>query len=59
MITLTCDCGHKAEDADPYKVQAKMWHHALKDHSDMLKSMTEEQIEGILRKHAQETGLAK
>ena len=49
MPSITCDCGFVAEDADQYKVEAKIWHHAIKEHLEMLKQMTPEQIEGVLK----------
>jgi predicted small metal-binding protein len=45
MTSLTCNCGFSAENNDRYKVEASMWHHAIQDHADMLKSMTVEQLE--------------
>ncbi|MBD0384010.1 hypothetical protein [Paenibacillus sedimenti] len=45
MTTLSCNCGFAVKDANRYKVEATMWHHAIQDHADMLKSMTVEQIE--------------
>ena len=49
MPSITCDCGFVAEDTDQYKVEAKIWHHAIKEHLEMLKQMTPEQIEGVLK----------
>ena len=45
MTTLSCNCGFTAKDENRYKVEAAMWHHAIHDHADMLKSMTVEQLE--------------
>ena len=45
MTTLSCNCGFSATDENKYKVEATMWHHAIHDHSDMLKSMTVEMLE--------------
>ncbi|WP_261305508.1 SRPBCC family protein [Paenibacillus andongensis] len=44
MTTLSCDCGFKVEEENRYEVEAKMWHHAIHDHADMLKSMSVEQL---------------
>ncbi len=49
MLTIICSCGHKVEGKNPYETEAKAWHHAIKDHPDMLKKMTAEQIEGVIR----------
>ncbi len=49
MASITCNCGFKVEDGDHYKAEAKAWHHAIKDHLEMLREMTQEQIEGVLR----------
>lgn len=45
MTTLSCNCGFKVTDENKYKVEAAMWHHAIQDHSDMLKSMTVDMLE--------------
>lgn len=45
MKTLACACGFAAKDENPYKAEAAMWHHAIHDHADMLKSMTVEMLE--------------
>ena len=44
MSTLACNCGFTVEGEHRYEVEARMWHHAIQDHADMLKSMTVEQI---------------
>ncbi len=49
MVSIVCNCRYKVEDEDHYKAEAKAWHHAIKDHLEMLKGMTPEQIEGVLR----------
>ena len=49
MPSITCNCGYKVEDEDHYKVEAMAWHHAIKDHFDMLKEMTVEQIEEVIK----------
>lgn len=48
MNELSCNCGYTVTDENPSVVEAKMWHHAIQDHTDMLKSMTEEQLIGWL-----------
>jgi hypothetical protein len=45
MTTLSCTCGFKIADENKYKVEAVMWHHAIQDHTDMLKSMTVDMLE--------------
>ena len=49
MVTITCNCGYKAEDEGHYKVEATIWHHAIKDHGDMLKNMSVEELETIIK----------
>jgi len=44
MATLTCDCGFSVKEDNRYEVEAKMWHHAIHDHADMLKSMSIDQL---------------
>ena len=58
MVSITCDCGYKVEDEDHYKAEAKAWHHAIKDHLEMLKNMTLEQVEQVLRNTDKQIGLA-
>lgn len=41
MKELTCNCGFTVQNEDPSVVEVKMWHHTIKDHIDMLKSMTD------------------
>ncbi len=36
--------GSKSEEENRYEVEAKMWHHAIHDHADMLKSMSVDQL---------------
>lgn len=57
MVAITCECGFKAENDDHYKVEAEMWHHAMKDHGDMLKGMTVEQLEEVIKKNDQSMGM--
>ncbi|WP_219835734.1 hypothetical protein [Paenibacillus sp. R14(2021)] len=45
MTVLTCACGFEAKGDSPYQVEAAMWHHAIQDHADMLKSMTVDMLE--------------
>ncbi len=45
---ITCNCGHKISGDDKREVEARMWEHAIKDHNDMLKSMTAEQFLQIM-----------
>lgn len=49
MKTLSCNCGFNVTDENKYKVEAAMWHHAIQDHGDMLKSMTVEMLEQWLQ----------
>jgi hypothetical protein len=57
MKELTCNCGFTVKNADASVVEAKMWHHAIQDHCDMLKSMTEEQLVGWLNETHKKIGL--
>ncbi|RAP74699.1 hypothetical protein [Paenibacillus montanisoli] len=45
MKTITCNCGFTVKDTNAYKAEAIMWHHAIHDHGDMLKSMTVDMLE--------------
>jgi hypothetical protein len=58
MVSLSCNCGHTEKDADRYKVEARMWVHAIRDHIDMLKGMGEAQLEQWLRDKDQKLGVA-
>ncbi|MBD2870302.1 hypothetical protein [Paenibacillus arenilitoris] len=49
MHTLSCNCGFAATEDDKYKAEAAMWHHAIHDHADMLRSMSVEMLEQWLR----------
>ena len=49
MTSLSCNCGFTVENADRYKVEAAMWHHAIQDHSEMFKSMTVVMLEKWLK----------
>ena len=49
MHSITCNCGFKVEDKDHYKAEAKAWHHAIKDHLDMLTEMSAEQLEQVIK----------
>jgi hypothetical protein len=57
MKELACACGLVIKDENPSTVEAKMWHHAIQDHSDMLKSMSEEQVVGWLADTHKKLGL--
>ena len=57
MPSITCNCGVKVEDEDHYKTEAKAWKHAIEDHLDMLKEMTEEQLEGVIRNNDEQMGI--
>jgi hypothetical protein len=54
---LSCDCGFTVKDGNPTVVEAKMWHHAIQDHIDMLKSMSEEQLVGWLTETHKKIGV--
>jgi hypothetical protein len=55
---LSCDCGFTVKDENPTTVvEAKMWHHAIQDHIDMLKSMSEEQLVGWLTETHKKIGV--
>ena len=47
------------EDKDHHKVEAKMRHHAIKDHIEMLKKITPKQIEEVVRGNDKQIGLVK
>jgi len=49
MKTLSCNCGFSVTDTNSYKVEAHMWHHAIQDHADMLKSMSVDMLEQWLK----------
>ena len=57
MSSITCNCGYKVEDADHYKAEAKIWKHAIEEHLDILKNMTEEQIEGVIKNNDNQMGM--
>lgn len=57
MVSITCNCGFKVEDEDPYKTEAMAWHHAIRDHLDMLKEMTIEQLEEVVRSNDEQMKL--
>ncbi len=49
MKKLQCDCGHEVSADTNESAEAQMWHHALKDHADMLKSMSVDQMTQIIK----------
>ena len=57
MPSITCNCGFKVEDKDSYKVEAMAWHHAIKDHKEMLEKMNVEQIEMVIRNNDKQMGI--
>ncbi|MET3697793.1 hypothetical protein SAMN05877753_104332 [Bacillus oleivorans] len=57
MKELTCNCGFTVKNEDPSVAEAKMWYHAIDDHIEMLKSMTEEQLVGWLTETHKKLGL--
>jgi predicted small metal-binding protein len=59
LTSLSCNCGFTAENTDKYKVEAAMWHHAIHNHSDMLKSMTVEQLEEWLKNKDKQLTVSK
>lgn len=46
---LSCNCGHEIKGADPRAVEAGMWHHAIHDHEEMVRSMSVEQFADIMK----------
>jgi hypothetical protein len=54
---LSCDCGFNVKGENPTVVEAKMWHHAIQDHLDMLQSMSEEQLVGWLTETHKKIGV--
>lgn len=59
MSSLSCNCGFTVENENRSVVEAKMWFHAIQDHMEMLKEMTEEQIVEWLKGTHKQLGLAK
>ncbi len=57
MVKIVCSCGFKVEDKDHHKVEAMAWHHAIKDHLEMLKGMSVEQIEGVIKNSDKQMGM--
>ena len=57
MVSIVCNCGFKVEDKDHYKAEAKAWHHAIKDHLEMLNEMSVEQLEGVIRSNDKQMGM--
>lgn len=47
--SLTCNCGHEVKGTDPRAIEAEMWHHAIQDHTEMVKSMSVEQFTEIMK----------
>lgn len=47
--TLACNCGHEVKGEDPRTVEAAMWHHAIHDHEEMVKSMNVDQFTDIMK----------
>lgn len=56
MTSLSCNCGFTVEEDNRYEVEAKMWHHAIHDHADMLASMSVEQLTQWLKGKAEQIG---
>ena len=46
---ITCDCGEEVKGTDQRQVEAEMWHHAIRDHSAMVKEMSVDQITGLMK----------
>jgi len=40
MPILACPCGYKASDPSHYKVEARMWHHAIHKHARDMRKMS-------------------
>jgi hypothetical protein len=49
QYSITCNCGKEIKGDDKRVVEAKMWHHAVNDHTDMVKGMSVEQFTGIMK----------
>lgn len=45
MKTLSCHCGFTTKSENNFQVESAIWHHAIHDHADMLKSMTVDMLE--------------
>ena len=57
MVSIVCNCGFKVEDKDHHKAEAKAWHHAINEHLDMLKGMSVEQLEGVVKNSDKQMGI--
>lgn len=57
MLSINCGCGYKVEGKDHYETEAKAWHHAIKDHLEMLKGLNEKQIEEVLKNSDNQMGI--
>ena len=49
MKKITCACGYSVEGKDHYEAEAKAWHHAIKDHLEMLKGMSVDDLMGVIK----------
>jgi hypothetical protein len=47
--SITCNCGHEEKDGDRRMVEAKMWHHAIHEHPDMIQGMSSDEFAGVLK----------
>ncbi len=57
MLEITCNCGYLAKGETPEKAEAETWHHALEAHSEMLRGMSVEQLEQVLKSNHESLGL--
>ena len=55
--TLACPCGYKTSDRSHYKVEARMWHHAIHKHGKDMKRMSAAAIAKWLRSADRKMGV--
>ena len=58
MPSITCECGFKATETDHHLTEAIMWHHAIRDHHEMLEKMTVEQLNQVIKGNDRQMGMA-
>ncbi len=57
MVKIVCNCGFEVEDEDPYRTEAMCWHHAIKDHLEMLKEMNIDQLKEVIVNNDKQMGM--
>lgn len=46
---ISCNCGYEVKGQDIRMIEAEMWHHAIRDHLDMVKAMPVDQLAGLMK----------